>query len=65
MTQIFLLKFFLFFLISLNNLNLLKSSKFKNKFASKKEILSANNLDDVYQTHLQHELVKIKFLFFN
>ena len=61
MTHIFFLKFFFFFLISLNNLNLILSSNTKSKFRSimnnKKEILTSNNLDDVYQTRLQHELV--------
>ena len=45
----------LFALILLNNLFLLKAAKFM--ISTKKEVLTTNNLDDVYQTHLQHELV--------
>lgn len=45
-----------FFLVLLElNLILITYGKFMTK--SKKEILTTNNLDEVYQTKLQHEMV--------
>jgi len=46
---------FFFFLVLYLNLILITLGKFMIK--SKKEILTTHNLDDVYQTNLQHEMV--------
>ena len=48
-------KIFIFLVFFELNLILITFGKFMIK--SKKEILTANNLDEVYQTKLQHEMV--------
>lgn len=46
---------FIFFVFIELNLILITFGKFMIK--SKKEVLTTNNLDEVYQTKLQHEMV--------
>jgi len=52
------LNIFIFFVLLELNLVLITFGKFMIK--SKKEVLTQNNLDKVYQTKLQHEMVFIK-----
>jgi len=51
------LNIFIFLVFLQLNLILITLGKFMIK--SKKEILTTNNLDEVYQTKLQHEMVLI------
>ncbi len=50
-----------FFILLILLIHLIKLSLEKFMIKSNKEILTPHNLDDVYQTNLQHEMVKCLF----
>lgn len=49
--------FNIFIFIIVLKINLFTITFGKFMIGTKKEVLTANNLDDVYQTNLQHEMV--------